>query len=242
MIDVRIPLIPPRTDALSVLRGNRLVRDGEPVRLHLGCGGVKLAGYVNLDYPASEHSVQTDLAADATADIASLRFPAQSVDEVRLHHVFEHFDRPLALALLCHWHLWLRPTGVLTIETPDLIASARQLIYPWYGFAYKQAVVRHVFGSHEAHWGVHRDGWYAGKFRRVLGALGFGALQVQRTKWKMLRNLVVSARKVENLDFEMLRTRCVEMLRESLVDEGASETRLWKVWQGQLDAALEGSP
>jgi hypothetical protein len=30
-------------------------QSGKPLRLHLGCGQTKLAGYVNIDYPSSEH-------------------------------------------------------------------------------------------------------------------------------------------------------------------------------------------
>ena len=235
------PFLAAGGNALSFLQAHGLATQGRALRLHLGCGGVRLEGYVNIDYPVSEHPVQTGLAAEACADIASLRFPSSSVDEVRSHHVFEHFDRPIALALLCHWHGWLKPDGLLVIETPDLLAGARQLLLPWYPFPRKQAVIRHLFGSQEAHWAVHRDGWYAEKFRRVLAELGFGNLKIRRSKWRMLRNITVWARKTRAMQPRELRDRSVEILRQSLVDEGTSELRMWKVWQSQLDAALEGA-
>lgn len=31
-------------------------------------------------------------------------------------------------------------------------------------------MLRHVFGSHEAYWAIHKDGWYNEKFSTVLGA------------------------------------------------------------------------
>ena len=81
------------------------------MKLHLGCGHYYLEGYTNVDYPPSEHSVQQSIKADLFCDLATLRYAAGSVDEIRLHHVFEHFPRPAALALLCRWRDWLVPGG-----------------------------------------------------------------------------------------------------------------------------------
>src|SRR5512139_881733 len=99
-------------------------------KLHLGCGTRYLDGYVNIDHPPSEHTVQHALVADRYADINDLHYPAGEIDEVRLHHVFEHFPRQIALALLCRWTDWLKPGGLLRIETPDAMASAWALISP----------------------------------------------------------------------------------------------------------------
>ena len=128
------------------------------MKLHLGCGQYYLEGYVNVDYPASEHQVQKSLRADLFRDLSTLTYPGASVEEVRLHHVFEHFSRPVALALLCRWRDWLVPGGTLRIETPDLMASARLLVWPWVKYEKKQEVIRHLFGSHEAHWAIRTDG------------------------------------------------------------------------------------
>jgi predicted SAM-dependent methyltransferase len=72
-----------------------ILSDAE-TKLHLGCGQRHLEGYINIDFPASEHSVQDKSVADIQADITQLSYPASSIDEVRLHHVFEHFPRPVA--------------------------------------------------------------------------------------------------------------------------------------------------
>ena len=165
------------------------------MKLHLGCGQYYLDGYVNVDYPASEHQVQKSLRADLYRDLASLTYPGASVEEVRLHHVFEHFSRPVALALLCRWRDWLVPGGTLRIETPDLMASARLLVWPWVKYEKKQEVIRHLFGSHEAHWAIHWDGWYPERFKRTLGALGFGSVSVRTSGWRRLRNVEVTAQK-----------------------------------------------
>ena len=90
------------------------------MKLHLGCGERYLEGYINIDYPPEQHTVQQNTKVDHYADITKLNYPENSIDEVRLHHVFEHFDRATALALLCNWHTWLKPGGKLLIETRTL--------------------------------------------------------------------------------------------------------------------------
>ena len=111
---------------------------------------------------------------------------------MRLHHVFEHFDRPTALRLLIDWHEWLAPGGTLTIETPDFERAARA-----FAAAPRRAdrgtVLRHLFGSHEAAWAVHWDGWYEERYRRTLGALGFGTLGFARENWRDTHNITVTA-------------------------------------------------
>src|SRR5688572_678533 len=123
------------------------VQSGEaPLRLHLGCGEQYLDGYVNIDFPPSEHSVQLSSPADELADITRLTYARGSVDEVRLHHVFEHFDRPTALRLLIDWRLWLADGGRLTIETPDFEACARAFTRRL-RIRRRGVLARHVFGS-----------------------------------------------------------------------------------------------
>jgi hypothetical protein len=45
----------------------------EHLKLHLGCGERYLEGYVNIDYPASEHTVMS-VKPDRFADIHTLVF------------------------------------------------------------------------------------------------------------------------------------------------------------------------
>lgn len=188
------------------------------MKLHLGCGQYYLDGYVNVDYPSSEHQVQTSLRADLYRDLTTLDYPPGSVQEVRLHHVFEHFSRPVALALLCRWRDWLAPEGLLHIETPDLMASARLLVWPWVGYAKKQEVIRHLFGSHEASWAIHWDGWYAERFERTLTALGFDGISIRTSGWRRLRNIEVKARKgPAELDAAAYETAATQLLGLSTV-------------------------
>ena len=100
------------------------------MKLHLGCGETYLEGYQNIDYLPSKHTVQTKGRADEYADIRELAYAPASVEEIRLHHVFEHFTRPVALALLTAWNAWLEPGGTLRIEVPDFDRTARRVLWP----------------------------------------------------------------------------------------------------------------
>ena len=173
--------------------------DGRMTRLHLGCGTRYINGYVNIDYPVSEHTVQQHLVADLYADIATLTYPKGSIDEIRLHHVFEHFPRQIALALLSRWTDWLKPGGILHIETPDVMSSAWTLSLPWTSVKKKQQIVRHLFGSHEAAWAVHWDGWYETRFKQTLSHFGYANLKFKRSRWGALRNIEVIATRNEKI-------------------------------------------
>ena len=162
-------------------------------RLHLGCGLRYFDGYTNIDHPLSEQTIQNKLVADHYVDITKLQYPAGTIDEIRLHHVFEHFPRPIALALLCRWTDWLKPGGLLNIETPDVMVSAWKLVSPFTSSDTRQQVVRHLFGSHEAAWAVHWDGWYKKRFALTLSALGFSNLRFARNHWGALHNIEVLA-------------------------------------------------
>lgn len=147
------------------------------VKLHIGSGEKYLEGYVNIDYPQSEHSVIT-VKADKYHDIRTLSYAENSVDEIRSHHLFEHFSRAEAIALLLKWRRWLKPGGKLIIETPDFLACAA---------AYANAITqkrrmevgRHMMGSQEATWAIHYDFWDAPKFRYVFKQCGFGKVSIK---------------------------------------------------------------
>ncbi|HTY40183.1 MAG TPA: glycosyltransferase, partial [Candidatus Paceibacterota bacterium] len=155
--------------------GHQLSRN---VRLHLGCGEKYLEGYVNIDFPEGEHTVMKPKA-DLVADIRTLSYPENSVDEIRSHHVFEHFSRAEALKLLSRWRKWLKPGGLLVVETPDFSTSALFFNLS-FSMRRKFQLSRHIFGSQEAKWALHQDHWDKRKFKFVLGALGFESLRVRR--------------------------------------------------------------
>lgn len=83
-----------------------------PLRLHLGCGTVRLPGWVNIDIDGGP-DLQLDLR-------FGLPFPDASVDLIHTEHMVEHMclaDGRLLMAEACRV---LRPGGVARIGVPDL--------------------------------------------------------------------------------------------------------------------------
>ncbi len=127
-------------------------------------------GYVNVDFSPDEQTIM-NVRADVYADIRSLEYPSESIDEVRNHHVFEHFNRVEALRMLAKWRRWLKPGAKLVIETPDYFWCS--VLLPFVPFFFKMRLGRHLFGTQEAEWANHLDFWYKGKFKRILKIFGF---------------------------------------------------------------------
>lgn len=216
--------------------------DSMTKKLHLGCGQIYLKGYINIDYPKINQNVQK-VKADHYKDITKLNFSKNSIDEIRLHHVFEHFDRPTALALLCCWREWLKPNGLLHIETPDAMASYKILVSPKLNYSNKQQVIRHLHGSHEAKWAIHKDGWYKEKYLYTLKKLGYENIQFRYNKWGHLRNIEVFAyRSNKNMTFLKYQKLSKEILVDSTIRvAGGAENKLLKHWLKVWDKIISNN-
>lgn len=208
-------------------------------RLHLGCGQRYLDGYINIDFPLDNHSVQQHSVADRHADITTLVFPARSVAEVRLHHVFEHFRRPVACALLATWNAWMIDGATLHVEVPDLQRSAWVLANPFAPLAAKALTERHLFGSHEASWAAHFEAYSEQLLRHMFETFGFTVTQVTRNSWAGTHNLEVIAHKKADLPGDdACRMAARRYLETFLVDRSESEIILLDTWLAQFDSQL----
>ncbi len=210
------------------------------LKLHLGCGETYLPGYINIDFPSERHTVQRTSRADIHADIRELRYPSGAVEEVRLHHVFEHFDRGTAVRLLIEWYDWLEVGGMVVIETPDFEKCAQAFISRRREEDRLKAL-RHIFGSHEAPWAVHFDGWYQAKFDLFLKSLGYCDLAFSASEWRGTYNITVTARKLQPLTTRDAQVEAGEkLLRLSLVDDSHSEERMIGVWMERIRQSGKG--
>jgi predicted SAM-dependent methyltransferase len=84
----------------------------KPLRLHLGCGTVRLTGWVNIDISGTP-----DLLLDLRY---GLPFPDGSVETIHSEHVMEHLRLADGQLLLDEAHRVLRPGGVMRLGMPDL--------------------------------------------------------------------------------------------------------------------------
>lgn len=227
-------------NTLDLIIQKNIWQPNQPLRLHLGCGENYFEGYINIDFPPEAHTVMS-VKADVYQDITQLQFPSESVDEIRLHHVFEHFNRVTSLALLIRWSEWLKIGGKLHIETPDIEGCAK-IITSNSSFSQKQAIIRHLFGSHEAKWAYHLDGWSAEKFKIILAKLGFEPTTRtwQWQKYPYLPNVEVVSTKVKNLTGQELLEKAKEILYDYIVDDKAeSELNIYNIWINELSDLLK---
>lgn len=220
-------------DLLETLR-----RDNQPIRLHLGCGQQLLPGYVNVDYPQDQHSVMA-VRADLEADLTQMSMPGGAVDEVRLHHVFEHFNRVVALGLLIRWRGWLKPGGLLWIETPDFVGTAEAALRA--SGPDRMAFIRHLEGDQTDAWGYHVGQWHRERFESTLTALGFEKLEFEASsseRWHRvgLKNIAVKAARGSDRPLDQLVEAADALLWESTVAD--SERPTYEAWRLQLRAFL----
>lgn len=229
--------IPNDFNTLFFLKNN--YHDCNNLRLHLGCGENKLPGYINIDFSPKEHPLQSKSGADFFCDITQLSFPHQTVTQVRSHHTYEHFNRQTALALLAAWTYWLIPEGTIVIETPDFRESIKQILSDEYSYNEKQVIMRHIFGSHEASWANHYDGWYHEKFKHILELFGIEITASVPNSYLMIRNITIYGTKKINYSFEQLKNIAHQVLKESMVNTSSSEIALWTIWCNEFDKIYE---
>ena len=211
------------------------------MRLHLGCGERRLAGYHNVDFAADNHTVLNP-AADEFADITALQYPANSIEEIRLHHVFEHFVRADAVALLLVWQSWLQPGGIVRIEVPDFAASARAALGFMTGRRRQAVAIRHIFGSQEAGWADHKTGYTAATLRDLLSRCGFVPGTLRKAAWRGTYNIDLTAtRSTAGIPRDRWEAVAFDYLSQFLVDTGESESRMFAVWQKHVVAQFHKS-
>lgn len=213
----------------------------EKKKLHLGCGQKYLDGYVNIDYPPEEHTVQNTSVADEYHDIRSLRYPMGSVAEVRLHHVFEHFERFNACAYLASWNSWLEIGGTLHLEVPDFETTIRKNLNRIATRKYEGVALRHIFGSQEASWAVHYEGYSGHKLKTMAQLFGFGKIQIIRNEYKRTFNVEIIAQKVKNLTVDQCRASAGRYLTTYLVDDSDTEKRMLDVWLNKYNEQISRS-
>ena len=107
-------------EKMTKIKNKHMSKTNQPIKLNLGCGDDILDGYINCDIDGDK--------ADMFFDATKIPFPDNSVDEIRAYHLIEHFPFQKGLDVLKEWHRALKPSGVLVMETPDLLNTCRQFV------------------------------------------------------------------------------------------------------------------
>lgn len=112
---------------LATIKGSRIPKDiyASNRKLNLGCGDVRLAGYINVD-------ALEKFRPDVVCDVSKLEFSDDNqYDLVRASHVLEHFEYPRCVEVLQEWRRVLRVGGYIVVCVPDFQAlSWRTILQP----------------------------------------------------------------------------------------------------------------
>jgi hypothetical protein len=125
------------------------------MKLHLGCGTKKLAGWVNIDSVAA---CRPDLVHDISRP---LPYQDLSVDEVLAEDLLEHFDKYLRFVEFYEWVRVLKLEGKVTLQVPDF----KKILFKYFKFGYDN-FVDFIFGENMwgseiyiGHFGNHKWGY-----------------------------------------------------------------------------------
>lgn len=165
-----------------------------PGRLNIGCGRHPLLFWTNLDS-------SSDALADVVASVPPIPYEDETLDEVYLGHVLEHFTEGEGAAVLRECRRVLKPGGRLGVVVPD----ARAIMGRW------------LSGVHEAveyPEGVYRD---VSDLDQVCRLFVFSTVQESQHKW--MYDEVTLRRAVREAGFTV--TGSIDRWRDPRLGSGA---------------------
>lgn len=133
-------------------------------RLHLGCGGKYLKGYVNIDIFAMEGKV------DRIFDLSyPLDYPDNSVEVIESYHLFEHLPYQRIGDAVGSWYRVLKVGSKLIMEMPDFDKVIAKLSKN----PNDEEVLKYLFGSQDRVGQQHNWGWNKKRLQKLLKGVGF---------------------------------------------------------------------
>ena len=143
------------------------------MKYHLGCGSKILGGYYNID------SIERPgVGADKIINLLDMTF-ADDVEEIRSHHVFEHFGYVDSVYLLMKWGTVLDIGGVIRIEIPDIVAITDRFRIA--DIEEQTKIMRLLFGDQTNEFSFHKMMWTEEMLRNHLSKCGFDWIETKRT-------------------------------------------------------------
>ena len=136
-------------------------------KLHIGCGGVKIDGFINID------AFKT-LATDFVCEIENLPkyIGPNSISMIYSSHILEHFSRREAIEVLKMFYDFLQPGGELRISVPDLIKLA-DLAKTKSEFKDMETIQGVLMGGQETRYNYHRSIYWFNLLKRILVDIEF---------------------------------------------------------------------
>ncbi|WP_152053992.1 class I SAM-dependent methyltransferase [Tautonia marina] len=160
------------------IRSNQI----EPVRLHLGCGGVRWPGFINVDMNPHDESrsdsSRNGCVAEVFADMRCLNLGDASVEEIFTSHTVDHFTRWQAMDMFADWYRMIKPGGKVAMELADFNRCVLWLFHP---SRRKRELARNQFYGNQwdrIDYETHRYVWSAGELKKALKEIGFSRVTI----------------------------------------------------------------
>lgn len=169
------------------------------MKLNLGCGNNYMEGWVNIDGPKDELCYD-DLKADVYCRIEDLDYPDNSVDEIFMNAVFEHFPRHVAIMQLRKFYKWLKTDGgKLTILVPDFWGTVKMLKKSK-SPKEQQFWFRHLYGPQDTiQFGTHYDAFDLEKLKWMFSIVGFNKYRYEIIKkWPSIRFIGIKDHQIKS--------------------------------------------
>ncbi len=161
------------------------------MKLHVGCGTNKLAGWINID---AVKECQPDVVHDLALPLPYADLVA---DELRAEGVLEHFDKYMRYCIMADWARTLKVGGTMHIGVPDF----QKLLGRLFKFNYDDFVDT-FFGENMwggeiyiGHFGNHKWGYSKASLTAFMKKFGIEPVEV-RTKGL---NILYTGRKVKHV-------------------------------------------
>lgn len=135
------------------------------MKLHLGCGRLKLPGYKSVD-------IRPETGADIIADVRNLHMiDDDSVDEIYFCHGMEHVPEPEVQSTLEEWSRILVRGGWLYLSVPDFEVLAG--LYFEGGWQLAPPISSAIMGGQDYEYNYHYSVWDEEKLSYALESAGY---------------------------------------------------------------------
>ena len=154
------------------------------MKIHVGCGKRILEGWCNVDVVRNPGAPR---APDLLALASAIPLGDGVASELMAIHLFEHFYRWEAAAVLTEWRRLLRPGGRLVLELPNLLKCARNLLKlaESGGKPLQQMAMWGIYGDDTLRdpYMMHRSGWWPESLDAFLREHGFRDVTHETPEW-----------------------------------------------------------
>jgi glycosyltransferase involved in cell wall biosynthesis/MoaA/NifB/PqqE/SkfB family radical SAM enzyme/predicted SAM-dependent methyltransferase len=140
------------------------------LKLHLGCGHIRIDGFVNVDIDPQVPAV------DLVDNIGELsRFSSNSASTIYACHVMEHFSTNEVLPVLLRWYDVLEPDGELRISVPDIDRIVKIYSKNWEHFQTPPNTpwIGLIYGGQGDQYDFHKTGFNFVYLKHLLEQAGF---------------------------------------------------------------------